>query len=283
MAATLQPPAGRQGPGPMPRALVDALDLRIARLVARRLPGDRRAAGVGAGLELAQLRPYVPGDDVRHLDPAATARTGEPHVRVHVPERSLITWIVLDVSPSMAFGTALRLKADVAEGVALVARPARRPPGRQRGDGGVRRRRAASAAAAQRPAGDGRAAPAARRGGGGRRRPGPRRAGGRAGPGRAAGQPARPRRVIQRLPRRAGLGAPARRARAPPRGAGGRGRPTPASRAARGRPGGARRPGDRQGHRARHRRRPDPERFAELEPSGASGWRSSCGGCGSST
>ena len=86
---------------------------------------------MGTGTELAQLRPYEPGDDVRHLDPAATARTGEPHVRVHVPERTLTTWIVLDVSPSMAFGTANRLKADVAEGVALVvARLAVRRAGR---------------------------------------------------------------------------------------------------------------------------------------------------------
>ena len=60
------------------------------------------------------------GDDVRHIDAAASARTGTPHVRLHVPERALTTWIVLDVSPSMAFGTARRLKADVAEGVALV-------------------------------------------------------------------------------------------------------------------------------------------------------------------
>ena len=52
--------------------------------------------------------------------PPATARTGQAHVRLHVPERALTTWIVLDVSPSMAFGTARRLKADVAEGVALV-------------------------------------------------------------------------------------------------------------------------------------------------------------------
>jgi len=51
---------------------------------------------------------------------AATARTGIAHVRLHVPERTLTTWLVLDVSPSMAFGTAHRLKADVAEGVALV-------------------------------------------------------------------------------------------------------------------------------------------------------------------
>jgi uncharacterized protein (DUF58 family) len=75
---------------------------------------------MGAGTELAQLRPYEIGDDVRQIDAAATARTGEPHVRLHVPERTLTTWIVLDVSPSMAFGTAQRLKADVAEGVALV-------------------------------------------------------------------------------------------------------------------------------------------------------------------
>ncbi|HEY0361121.1 MAG TPA: DUF58 domain-containing protein, partial [Solirubrobacteraceae bacterium] len=104
----------------MPTALVDALDLVVARHAAGALPGDRRAAGMGAGTELAQLRPYEIGDDVRQIDAAATARTGEPHVRLHVPERTLTTWIVLDLSPSMAFGTAQRLKADVAEGVALV-------------------------------------------------------------------------------------------------------------------------------------------------------------------
>ena len=121
MKAVLEPPAGRQGPGPIPQPLIDALDVAITRRLAHTLPGDRRAAGVGLGVELAQLRPYVVGDDVRHIDPAATARTGGvPHVRLHVPERALTTWLVLDVSPSMAFGTARRLKADVAEGVALV-------------------------------------------------------------------------------------------------------------------------------------------------------------------
>jgi len=119
-ATLLEPPAARQGPGPIAQPLIEALDVAVSRLVARMLPGDRRAAGVGVGTELAQLRPYVIGDDVRYLDPAATARTGQPHVRMHVPERALTTWIVLDVSPSMAFGTARRLKADVAEGVALV-------------------------------------------------------------------------------------------------------------------------------------------------------------------
>ena len=116
----LQPPAARQGPGRMPAPVVDALDLVVARHAAGALPGDRRAAGMGAGTELAQLRPYEVGDDVRQIDAAATARTGEPHVRLQVPERTLTTWIVLDVSPSMAFGTTQRLKADVAEGVAQV-------------------------------------------------------------------------------------------------------------------------------------------------------------------
>jgi uncharacterized protein (DUF58 family) len=115
----LEPPAARQGPGPLAQPLIEALDVAVRRLVARTLPGDRRAAGVGLGTELAQLRPYEIGDDVRHIDPAASARTRQPHVRLHVPERALTTWIVLDVSPSMAFGTARRLKADVAEGVAL--------------------------------------------------------------------------------------------------------------------------------------------------------------------
>ncbi len=119
-ASVLEPPAARQGPGPMPRELIDALELALVRRAARALPGDSRARGVGAGTELAQLRPYRAGDDVRHIDPAATARTGVAHVRLHVPERALTTWIVLDVSPSMAFGTARRLKADVAEGAALV-------------------------------------------------------------------------------------------------------------------------------------------------------------------
>jgi uncharacterized protein (DUF58 family) len=116
----LAPPPGRQGPGAIVEGLLDAIDLMVVRLVARGLPGDWRAAGVGRGTELARLRPYEPGDDVRHIDAAATARTGQPHVRLHVPERAITTWIMLDLSPSMAFGTAQRLKADVAEGVALV-------------------------------------------------------------------------------------------------------------------------------------------------------------------
>jgi hypothetical protein len=56
--APVKPPAGRQGPGPIPRKLIEALDLVVARRAAGPLSGDRRAAGIGAGTELAQLRPY---------------------------------------------------------------------------------------------------------------------------------------------------------------------------------------------------------------------------------
>jgi len=83
------------------------------------LAGDYRSSILGVGTELAQVRAYVPGDDVRRIDWNVTARTGEPHVRVHLAERVLVTWLVLDTSASMQFGTADRRKADVAEGVAL--------------------------------------------------------------------------------------------------------------------------------------------------------------------
>ena len=109
----------RPGPGPVPDRLLHALDVQIGRRMNGLLAGDYRSALLGEGTELAQIRPYNPGDDVRQIDWSVTARTGEPHVRVHNAERALITWLVLDTSPSMGFGTADRRKADVAEGVAI--------------------------------------------------------------------------------------------------------------------------------------------------------------------
>ncbi len=107
------------GPGPIPEVLLRALDISIARRIEGMLAGDYRSAVLGQGTELAQVRPYAPGDDVRQIEWNVTARTGQPHVRVQLAERVLVTWLVLDTSPSMRFGTADRLKADVAEGAAI--------------------------------------------------------------------------------------------------------------------------------------------------------------------
>jgi uncharacterized protein (DUF58 family) len=115
-----EPTPERPGPGPLPEALLRALEVSIGRRMGGLLAGDYRSALLGEGTELAQVRPYVPGtDDVRRIDWNVTARTGEPHVRVQLAERVLVTWLVLDTSPSMQFGTADRRKADVAEGVAI--------------------------------------------------------------------------------------------------------------------------------------------------------------------
>jgi len=107
------------GPGPTPEALLRALDVTVGRRIHGLIPGEYRAHDRGGGTELAQIRPYEPGDDVRRIDWNVTARTTVPHVRIHVPERALTCWLLLDTSPSMTFGTADRRKADVAEGVAI--------------------------------------------------------------------------------------------------------------------------------------------------------------------
>jgi uncharacterized protein (DUF58 family) len=118
----LLPGAGtpeRPGPGPLPAAALRALQIDVGRRLQGLLAGEYRSSQYGDGVELAQVRPYVPGDDPRRIEWNVTARTGEPHVRVTIAERVLVTWLLLDTSPSMHFGTADRRKADVADGVAL--------------------------------------------------------------------------------------------------------------------------------------------------------------------
>src|SRR5690242_17688661 len=101
------------GPGPLAAASLRALDLAIGRRLDGMLAGDYRSSFLGIGTEFHQVRPYEPGDDVRRIDWNVSARTAEPHVRVELADRVLATWIVLDNSASMAFGTADRRKADV--------------------------------------------------------------------------------------------------------------------------------------------------------------------------
>jgi uncharacterized protein (DUF58 family) len=109
----------RPGPGPLPSEALRALQIDVVRRLQGMLAGDYRSSRFGDGTELAQLRPYVPGDDVRGIEWNVTARTGEPYVRVNLAERVLVTWLLIDNSPSMHFGTADRRKADVADGVAI--------------------------------------------------------------------------------------------------------------------------------------------------------------------
>src|SRR5207245_1141574 len=75
------------GPGPLSNASLRALELSVGRRVDGLLAGDYRSAFAGVGSELWQVRPYEPGDDVRRIGWNATARTGQPHVRVQLPQR----------------------------------------------------------------------------------------------------------------------------------------------------------------------------------------------------
>jgi uncharacterized protein (DUF58 family) len=68
----------------------------------------------GRGMEFDEVRPYVPGDDVRTIDWNVTARTGEPHVKRFVEERELTVMLVVDVSASQDFGSGRRSKLEAA-------------------------------------------------------------------------------------------------------------------------------------------------------------------------
>ena len=141
----------RPGPGPIPPTVLRSLDLAVLRRVESLVPGEHLTPQVGGGTEFALIRPYRPGDDVRHMDWNVTARLREPHVRVHVGERAMTAWLLLDVSASMTFGTADRRKADVAEGVALAVGHVATRRGNRLGVVALGRRRAADPAPAPGP------------------------------------------------------------------------------------------------------------------------------------
>jgi uncharacterized protein (DUF58 family) len=77
------------------------------------LQGDYRTLFRGYGMDLADIREYVPGDDVRHIDWNVTARMDTPYVREYHEDREVTAHFLLDVSPSVDFGTATALKRDL--------------------------------------------------------------------------------------------------------------------------------------------------------------------------
>jgi uncharacterized protein (DUF58 family) len=95
-------------------AVLSRLQLLITRKLDGLLQGDYLGLLPGPGSEAGESREYRPGDDVRRMDWPVTARTTIPHVRQTVADRELETWLAVDLSASLDFGTAKWLKRDLA-------------------------------------------------------------------------------------------------------------------------------------------------------------------------
>ncbi len=90
------------------------LEMAVTRKLDGLLQGDHQGLVPGGGTEPAEGRVYAPGDDVRRMDWNLTARTAVPHVRTTIADRELETWLVVDGSASLDFGTAACEKRDLA-------------------------------------------------------------------------------------------------------------------------------------------------------------------------
>ena len=95
-------------------AALRTLELTVKRKLDGVLHGDHLGLIPGPGSEPGESRLYQPGDDVRRMDWAVTARTTHPHVRQMIADRELETWLVVDASASLDFGTANCEKRDLA-------------------------------------------------------------------------------------------------------------------------------------------------------------------------
>jgi uncharacterized protein (DUF58 family) len=119
-AAPAEPPAPIDAAAIVRRAR--RLRFRVRPDAVTALAGAYHGARPGTGLTFAELKPYEPGDDVRHLDWNVTARQNRPYVRRYVEERALTVWLIVDVSASLRFGPEGKTKADrAAQAAALVA------------------------------------------------------------------------------------------------------------------------------------------------------------------
>src|SRR5258705_2304908 len=94
-------------------AALSTLELAVKRKLDGVLHGDHLGLIPGPGSEPGESREYQPGDDVRRMDWAVTARTTHPHVRQMIADRELETWLVVDMSASLDFGTAVCEKRDL--------------------------------------------------------------------------------------------------------------------------------------------------------------------------
>ena len=95
-------------------SVLASLELTVTRRLSGRLLGDYRGMLPGTGSELSDTRGYEPGDDVRRIDWAATARTGEVQLRQTIEDRELTCYLVGDASASLDFGTRSTSKRYVA-------------------------------------------------------------------------------------------------------------------------------------------------------------------------
>jgi uncharacterized protein (DUF58 family) len=122
---TLAVQAHAKKPVIRPQELSQELLRRLEFTVIRKLDGfffgDYTGLFYGPSLDLAEVREYQPGDEVRRMDWNVTARTGKLHVRQYREEREITAWVVVDLSRSMNFGTRKKLKRDLALEFAGVA------------------------------------------------------------------------------------------------------------------------------------------------------------------
>jgi uncharacterized protein (DUF58 family) len=93
---------------------VKRIQFVTGRQVADVMAGAYLSVFKGRGMEFDEVRPYVPGDDVRTIDWNVTARTGEAHVKRFVEERELTVMLLVDVSGSQEFGSGRRSKLEAA-------------------------------------------------------------------------------------------------------------------------------------------------------------------------
>lgn len=122
-SAAAAPAAASRQPTATPERILQRLDWQVIRRLDGILQGDYRSLFYGYGLDLADLREYQPGDDIRYMDWNVTARLDTPHVRQYYEDREITAWFLLDVSPSVDFGTVNSLKRDrLVDFVAVLAR-----------------------------------------------------------------------------------------------------------------------------------------------------------------